>query len=105
MTLRLRLRIALLSFATLVIAHPSRAAAPPVTLEQIMADPDWIGNPPEHPYWSADGRTVYYEQKRAGSELRDLVRLDVASGASRVVPPAERGTAEAADGDWSRDRK
>src|SRR5256885_11801542 len=96
MTFRLRLRIALLSLAALVIAHPSRAAAPPVTLEQIMADPDWLGNPPEHPYWSADGRTVYYEQKRAGSELRDLVRLDVASGASRGVAPAARGTGQAA---------
>jgi dipeptidyl aminopeptidase/acylaminoacyl peptidase len=105
MTLRPRLGIALLSLAALGMAHPGRAAAPPVTLEQIMADPDWIGNPPENPYWGADGRTVYYEQKRAGSELRDLVRLDVASGASRVVPPAEKGTAEAAGGDWSLDRK
>jgi dipeptidyl aminopeptidase/acylaminoacyl peptidase len=102
-----RRRIAALLFAIplLALASPSRAAAPPVTLEQIMAAPDWIGNPPERPFWGAEGRSVYYEQKRTDSELRDLVRLDVATGTARIVPFAERGTVDAADGDWSLDRK
>ncbi len=86
-------------------AGPARAAAPAVTLEQIMAAPDWIGNPPENPYWSDDGRAVYYERKRPAEELRDLVRLDLATGAARVVPPAEKGTADAPGGDWSLDRR
>lgn len=81
------------------------AAPPPVTLEQIMAAPDWIGNPPESPYWGDDGRAVYYQQKRAGEELRDLFRLDLAGGAPRLVPPAEKGTVDAPGGDWSRDRR
>src|ERR1700710_2430041 len=105
MTLVSRRCIAALLLAAPLFAYPGRAASPPVTLEQIMAAPDWIGNPPERPYWGAEGRSVYYEQKRPDSEIRDLVRLDVATGASRIVPPSERGTVDAAEGDWSLDRK
>jgi dipeptidyl aminopeptidase/acylaminoacyl peptidase len=101
---RLRLAFALL-FAATASAAPARAASPPVTLEQIMADPDWIGNPPERPYWGDDGRAVYYEHKRQGSELRDLVQLDLGSGTSRIVPPAEKGAVDASGGDWSLDRQ
>ena len=34
-----------------------------------MADPDWLGRQPEGPYWSSDGRSVYFLRKREG--LRD----------------------------------
>jgi dipeptidyl aminopeptidase/acylaminoacyl peptidase len=76
-----------------------------VTLEQIMADPDWIGNPPEKPYWSDDGRAVYFERKRQGSPLHDLYRLQLDERQPRLVGDAERGAAGAPDGDISRDRK
>jgi dipeptidyl aminopeptidase/acylaminoacyl peptidase len=108
MTRRQKLRALALLAALGAPVRPARAAAPAapdVTLEQIMADPDWIGNPPEDAYWGDDGRAVYYEQKRTGSELRDLVRLDLESGAPRVVPPAEKGAVDAPGGDWSRDRR
>ena len=42
-----------------------------LTLEQIMADPDWMGRSPENAFWSADSNQVYYQQKRPGSEVRD----------------------------------
>ncbi len=91
--------------AGLAPARADRPGAPPVTLEQIMADPDWIGNAPESPYWGDDGRAVYYRQKEQGSELRDLVRLDLATGTARVVPAPEKGAVDAPGGDWSRDRR
>ena len=47
-------------------------------LEQIMADPDWIGNPPTDAFWSDTGDAVYYRQKRAGSTLEDTYRLSLA---------------------------
>ena len=34
-----------------------------------MAHPDWLGRQPEGPYWSSDGRSVYFLRKREG--LRD----------------------------------
>jgi dipeptidyl aminopeptidase/acylaminoacyl peptidase len=80
-------------------------AAAGVTLETIMADPDWIGNAPEKPYWADDGRTVYYEVKRQGSELRDLYRQRLDETAPHVVADSERGGAGAAGGEVSRDRK
>ncbi|HEV2855146.1 MAG TPA: prolyl oligopeptidase family serine peptidase [Thermoanaerobaculia bacterium] len=93
----------------LLPAVPARAADSPseLTLEQIMADPDWIGNPPENPYWSDDGRSVYYERERdgVGRNPRDLYRLDLATGKTTKIEPADRGKADAPGGDWSPDFK
>jgi len=76
-------------------------AAEQPTLELIMSDPDWIGNPPEDPYWSDDGAAVYYEQKRVGEDFRDLYRLGLADGEARLVdraqPPADAGAARVYD--------
>jgi dipeptidyl aminopeptidase/acylaminoacyl peptidase len=43
-----------------------------LTLEQIMADPDWIGRQPNSAYWADDSQSVYYQQKQHGSPLSDL---------------------------------
>ncbi|MDM7860761.1 prolyl oligopeptidase family serine peptidase [Alteromonas sp. ASW11-36] len=43
-----------------------------ITLEQIMADPDWLGRQPEAPSWSLNGEHLVYERKRVGSHLRDF---------------------------------
>ena len=43
-----------------------------ITLEQIMADPDWFGRAPESWYWGDDSNTVFYKQKQLGTPLRDL---------------------------------
>ncbi len=36
-------------------------------LEQAMAEPDWIGQPVESPFWSLDGNSIGYSLRRAGS--------------------------------------
>jgi dipeptidyl aminopeptidase/acylaminoacyl peptidase len=76
-------------------AQRAARAAAAVTLEQIMADPDWMGNPPEEAYWGYDSRTVHYWQKRDGSPLRDLYAVDVASGAVHKLADPELATASA----------
>src|SRR5258708_830560 len=86
-------------------AAPAVAEAPPLTLDQIMADPDWIGNPPEKPYWAGDGRAVYFERKRQGSPLRDLYRLRLDEREPRLVPDAQRAAAGAPGGAISRHRQ
>jgi dipeptidyl aminopeptidase/acylaminoacyl peptidase len=108
MTLNPRFRAAAGALCLLLVlpALPARAEAPGLTLEQIMADPDWIGNPPEDPYWSDDGRSVYYERERdgVGKNPKDLFRVDLASGKTVRIEPAERGKADA-PGKRSLDRK
>ena len=67
--------------ALLLAALPLAAPAGELTLEQIMADADWLGNAPQDAYWGADNRTVYFEQKRQGSKLKDLYSIDTRDGA------------------------
>jgi dipeptidyl aminopeptidase/acylaminoacyl peptidase len=98
---------ALLISSLTLPAAAALAQAPPgageVTLERIMADPDWIGNSPEEGRFADDGRAVYFERKRVGETIRDLYRLDLETGETRVVEDAERGQASVAGGDWSAD--
>ncbi|HKI02739.1 MAG TPA: alpha/beta fold hydrolase [Thermoanaerobaculia bacterium] len=88
-------------------AEASPVTPEPLTLEQVMADTDWIGNPPVNPYWADDGRSVYYERERDGVGVnpRDLFRLDLATGKTVRIEPADRGKADAPGGDWTADRK
>ncbi|MGH8212477.1 MAG: DPP IV N-terminal domain-containing protein, partial [Rhodanobacteraceae bacterium] len=95
----------MLAFATAQAAPqdkvPAASSSGQVTLAQIMADPDWIGPPVEAPYWSVDSRAVYYRLKRAGSEIRDLYRVDAAGGAGAKLDDAQLAQA---DGDPVFDR-
>ena len=90
--------------ATLTAQRGAPAPAAGVTLEQIMADPDWIGRSPENAYWGDDNKTIYYSQKREGSPLRDLYAVEVATGAIRKVPDGELAGASAIGGDYNRGR-
>ena len=101
---RFRFALCLLLLVPAVSARAEES--PGLTLEQIMADPDWIGNPPENPYWSDDGRSIYYERERegVGQNPKDLYRVDLASGKTTKIEPAERGKADA-PGKRSLDRK
>jgi dipeptidyl aminopeptidase/acylaminoacyl peptidase len=55
------------------------ASATIITLEKIMSDPDWFGRSPESWYWGDDSQTVFYQQKRVGNPLRDLVQKNITS--------------------------
>ncbi|KXJ58317.1 MAG: peptidase S9 [Colwellia sp. Phe_37] len=54
-----------------------QASSTTITLEKIMADPDWFGRSPEAWYWGDDSSTVFYQQKRQGNPLRDLVQKNI----------------------------
>jgi dipeptidyl aminopeptidase/acylaminoacyl peptidase len=92
--------------AAAVIALFTLAAAPAraITLEQAMADPDWIGPAVEGAYWSVDGRSIYYQVKEKGSTVRDLHRIDAASGADQVIDPAAMAAADGPDAVFDRGR-
>src|SRR5690349_7227679 len=82
-------------------ALPAAAAPTPITLDQAMAHPDWIGNPAEQAWWSWDGKSVYFKQKRTGSQLRDIF---VATGSEpRRVGDAELPKLDSPEVVYSRD--
>ena len=101
---RFRFRTAALAAGLLLPVLPATAQED-VTLERIMAHPDWLGRQPEAPYWSADGRSVYFERKREGEETRDLYRVDLDSGETTRIADGDRATADAAGGAWDRERR
>ena len=81
------------------------AAQDDVTLERIMAHPDWLGRQPEGPYWSSDGGSVYFQRKREGEETRDLHRIDLEELEAVRVSDRDRAGADAAGGAWDRERR
>lgn len=89
----LRKELVLLTLTFAITSLPVVAGAqeniPVLTLEQIMADTDWLGNAPENPFWGADNKTVYYQQKRQGSQLRELFAVDSVSGSTGQVAESE----------------
>jgi dipeptidyl aminopeptidase/acylaminoacyl peptidase len=71
------------------------SAQPSLTLEKIMADPEWIGANVREPYWSSDGRMIYYSLKRLKSPIVDLHRVDSTTGKDEVVEGAAAADADA----------
>jgi len=63
-----------------------------ITLEQIMADPDWMGRSPQRWYWGDDSNSIFYQQKRQGSPLRDLYRQGITEKSATKVNLAELHT-------------
>lgn len=102
---------AILAGSTLALATVAAAQTAPapemldaITLELIMSDPEWIGNPPEDPYWEADSSAIYYQQERRGSDLVDLYRQPIPTGEATQVADDAHGVAGDPRGEWSPDR-
>jgi dipeptidyl aminopeptidase/acylaminoacyl peptidase len=82
---------------------PTAGAAPtPITLEQAMAHPDWIGNPVEAAWWGWDSRQIYYKQKRSGSPVRDTLVIG-SNGASTVLAASQLANLDSATPVYNRD--
>jgi len=98
----MRLRSSLFVLA-LVAALPA-AAQTPITLDQAMAHPDWIGPPVEKAWWSWNSQQVEYQLKRNGSPVRDTFRQPVAGGVAAQVADDQRGTLDVAEPVYDRSR-
>jgi len=79
------------------LVSPAALAQPaqPLTMERIMADPDWIGAPVEGAWWRWDGQAAYYTRKREGSSVRDTWTQPLAGGASARVEDSARADLDA----------
>jgi len=75
----------------LALAQPAQ----PLTMERIMADPDWIGAPVERAWWRWDGQAAYYAQKREGSNVRDTWMQPLTGGAATRVDDGARADIDA----------
>ncbi|MFZ2754567.1 MAG: S9 family peptidase, partial [Lysobacteraceae bacterium] len=83
-------RLPLVLHAAIAAALPALFASPFVsaqalTLDRIMADPDWIGGGVEQAWWSWDGSQALYRRKREGATIRDVWQVPVAGGAPARV--------------------
>ncbi|WP_179676214.1 S9 family peptidase [Duganella sp. 1224] len=95
------MRFVLPLLATALAASAS-AAPTPITLDQAMANPDWIGNPVESAWWGWDSRQVYFKQKRTGSAVRDTWQINGA--AATKVDEKQLANLDSADPVYNRER-
>ncbi|MCI4568101.1 S9 family peptidase [Lysobacter sp. CFH 32150] len=84
--------LSLFLFATTALAQTGER----LTLEQIMADPDWIGPPVEQAWWAWDGTRAYYTLKREGATIRDTYAQSRAGGSATRLDGAARAEIDAA---------
>jgi dipeptidyl aminopeptidase/acylaminoacyl peptidase len=65
----------------LIAAEPTE-----LTLKQIMADPDWIAQTPENPYWADTSDKIYFWQKDKGHKTYSLMQISLKDGVLMKVP-------------------
>ena len=76
-----------------------------ITLEKIMADPDWIGRSPERPTWSIDSSRIFFQRKQKGRQERDWWVVDIADSSPKKLSLRDALSATPAEGHYDRNRK
>lgn len=70
----------------------------------IMQDPKtWVGSPPNRPYWSEDGKWIYFYWNPEAADADSLYKLSVNGGAAIKLTRKERLQVPPATGVYSRD--
>ncbi|KGR38408.1 S9 family peptidase [Xanthomonas vasicola] len=95
------LPLTLLLLATAVHAQ----SAAPLTIEQAMSDPDWIGPSVDQAWWQWDGKQVQYLVKRDGSPVRDTYRQSTGGGTAERVADTARAGLDAANPSYDATRQ
>ncbi len=96
----------LLPLTLLLLAATAHAQpAAPLTIEQVMADPDWIGPSVDQAWWQWDGKQVQYLLKRDGSPVRDTYRQGIDGAAADRVADTARAGLDAADPSYDASRQ
>jgi dipeptidyl aminopeptidase/acylaminoacyl peptidase len=85
-----------------LLAPPS--ADKPLTLEQIMADPDWMGVSAAGAYWSDDAKSVLFYRQPSASPLRSYYRLGIADGVTEELQLSQLHLASQRGGVLSQDK-
>src|SRR5688500_5380463 len=62
----------------------------PLTVEKIMRDQKWIGSSPSNIFWSADGRTLFFNWNPAGAEADSLYYITLTDRTLKKASPDMR---------------
>jgi dipeptidyl aminopeptidase/acylaminoacyl peptidase len=61
-----------------------------LTVEKIMRDPKWMGVSPSSPYWSADGKTLYFNWNPVNATADSLYKISLTNRVPQKVSKQER---------------
>jgi dipeptidyl aminopeptidase/acylaminoacyl peptidase len=61
-----------------------------LTVDKIMRDPKWIGVAPSNPYWSVDGKTLYFNWNPENATADSLYKITLANRVPQKVSKQER---------------
>lgn len=70
---------------TKVMLQAPLDAQTPLTLKQIMANPDWMGILAKGAYWSDDSQSVYFYRQKSASPLKDYYQQPIDSEAAKKL--------------------
>lgn len=79
----------IIAISCVIPATRANSAQPAYTLESIMAEPDWISANIQSAWWSLDGATIYYQQKRQQSTIIDTYQQPLDNSQSPRVVSAQ----------------
>ncbi|WP_144211203.1 S9 family peptidase [Shewanella donghaensis] len=69
---------------TVPLATPPKAEQS-LTLNQIMANPDWMGVLAKNAYWADDSQSIYFNRQAHQSPLRDVYQQSVSAAQANIV--------------------
>ena len=87
-----------------VVLSLAQGAFAQLSVEKIMQDPKWMGVAPSGPFWSEDGKTLYFSWNPDKNKSDSLYKYGLAERSISKVPPAERRALPSAFGTYNRSR-
>ena len=75
-------------------------------VKTIMQDPEvWMGSLPQNPYWSEDGKTIYFSWNPENADSDSLYAITATGGTPRKISLKEQEKLPARYGDYTADYK
>lgn len=92
-------------FILLLCAAAAQAQpAAPLTIEKIMRDPKWIGVAPTNPFWSEDGKLLYFNWNPDKNPADSLYSISLSNRVPQKVSPGVRRSLPSRTGSYNRAR-
>ena len=86
------------------LVHFSLAQSKPeLTVAKIMQDPKWIGAFPNRPFWSEDGKWIYFYWNPEGADSDSLYKINIRGEKPEKVPVSRYKLIPAPEGKYTRD--